>query len=311
LYECKYKGQKIILVDTPGFDDTARSDSDVLHDLAMWLSEAYEREVFLTGLIYMHSINQIRFTGSTSRIWRLARQLCGDSMSGFVLCTTMWNRVELDIAVERESLLLDLPDLTLFKRSRSPAFRYGGQREEAELLIDYLVSHGRPEMLAIQKEMFQNGLSLKQTEAGRVLWQDLDRQQARYRKDMDVLRTEMETARRERDYALAESLDRERSSHYHRYQNWELSMVQLQVDREALSKEFDERRANEWKKLLEVLRRTEARLVQEQADKLAEAEASGQGASKTIGGLPTKTKEYVQDLKSMRSSFARRSCKPM
>jgi hypothetical protein len=152
-------------VDTPGFDDTSRSDSEVLHNLAMWLNEAYGREVFLTGLIY-----QMRFTGLTSKIWRLVRQLCGDNMSGFVLCTTMWNTVELDIAVEREYLLLDLPDLILFKRSRSPAFRYGGQREEAELLIDYLVSHGRPEVLAIQKEMFQNGLTLKQTEAGRVLW---------------------------------------------------------------------------------------------------------------------------------------------
>ena len=88
-------------------------------------------------------------------------------------------------------------------------------------------------------------------------------------------------------------------------------MVQLQVDREALSKEFDERRANEWKKLLEVLRRTEARLVQEQADKLAEAEASGQGASKTVGELPGKMEEYVQDLESMRRSFTQSSCKNM
>lgn len=35
----KYKSQRIVMVDTPGFDDTTRSDSDVLTIIASYLSE--------------------------------------------------------------------------------------------------------------------------------------------------------------------------------------------------------------------------------------------------------------------------------
>lgn len=34
-------GQKLILVDTPGFDDTYRSDLDILRTIARWLETTY------------------------------------------------------------------------------------------------------------------------------------------------------------------------------------------------------------------------------------------------------------------------------
>jgi hypothetical protein len=39
-YSCLHpngSGRKVILVDTPGFDDTDRTDYDILRDIAQWL----------------------------------------------------------------------------------------------------------------------------------------------------------------------------------------------------------------------------------------------------------------------------------
>ena len=35
------QGKRLILVDTPGFDDTYTSDSEILRRIAMWLASSY------------------------------------------------------------------------------------------------------------------------------------------------------------------------------------------------------------------------------------------------------------------------------
>ena len=36
-------GRKVVLVDTPGFDDTERSDYDILNVIALWLEQTLAR----------------------------------------------------------------------------------------------------------------------------------------------------------------------------------------------------------------------------------------------------------------------------
>jgi hypothetical protein len=36
-----FKGRRLVLVDTPGFDDTSRDDSEILHRIALWLAASY------------------------------------------------------------------------------------------------------------------------------------------------------------------------------------------------------------------------------------------------------------------------------
>jgi hypothetical protein len=33
-----FRGRRLVLVDTPGFDDTLRDDSEILHRIAFWLA---------------------------------------------------------------------------------------------------------------------------------------------------------------------------------------------------------------------------------------------------------------------------------
>jgi len=47
---------RITLFDTPGFDDTDRSELDVLKETAAFLSHTYKQDVLLSGIIYFHRI---------------------------------------------------------------------------------------------------------------------------------------------------------------------------------------------------------------------------------------------------------------
>lgn len=55
IYKCKWSPSiDIYLVDTPGFDDTNRSDTDVLKAIATWLTKSYAKDVRLNGILYLH-----------------------------------------------------------------------------------------------------------------------------------------------------------------------------------------------------------------------------------------------------------------
>jgi predicted GTPase len=40
-----WNNRTIHLIDTPGFNDTGRSDGETLQELAFWLAAAHEREL--------------------------------------------------------------------------------------------------------------------------------------------------------------------------------------------------------------------------------------------------------------------------
>lgn len=78
LWTFEQEGLQVHLIDTPGFDDTNRSDSDVLKDLAYWLGISYEKKkIQLTGLIYLHPISHVRMAGTPFKNLRTFRKMVG------------------------------------------------------------------------------------------------------------------------------------------------------------------------------------------------------------------------------------------
>jgi hypothetical protein len=41
---------------TPGFDDTNKSNSEILRDLGNWVVRSYPADVKLSGILYLHRI---------------------------------------------------------------------------------------------------------------------------------------------------------------------------------------------------------------------------------------------------------------
>lgn len=80
----------VYLIDTPGFDDTNRSDTQVLTEIATWLGDSYRSKVLLHGIIYLHRITDVRMSGSARRNLLMFKHLCGDEyLKKVILVTTM------------------------------------------------------------------------------------------------------------------------------------------------------------------------------------------------------------------------------
>lgn len=87
-------GYSISLIDTPGFNDTLRSEAQVLTEIANYLEITYRvQHLKLDGIVYMQSIMDERMYGSSLRNLKMFRDLCGDSpMKNVVLVTNRWEQ---------------------------------------------------------------------------------------------------------------------------------------------------------------------------------------------------------------------------
>ena len=54
----------VYFADTPGFDDSSRSDTDVLKNIVYWLGVMREKSIKLSGIIYLHWITDNRVGGT-------------------------------------------------------------------------------------------------------------------------------------------------------------------------------------------------------------------------------------------------------
>ncbi len=114
---------QIVLVDTPGFDDTNMSDTRVLNMVAEWLREtyvtslvrrkdvhssfsSYNNQMKLAGIIYIHRISDNRMTGTPFKDLKMFSQLCGTAAAErVVLATTMWGSIKQEAGLRREDEL--------------------------------------------------------------------------------------------------------------------------------------------------------------------------------------------------------------
>lgn len=82
----------IRLVDTSGFEDIDLEDGTTLERIADWLQESYEKNMLLTGLIFMHNIHEARVGRSSRKNMTLFPKFSGhDNMRNVVLLTNKWD----------------------------------------------------------------------------------------------------------------------------------------------------------------------------------------------------------------------------
>ncbi|PVF99683.1 hypothetical protein CPB86DRAFT_283735 [Serendipita vermifera] len=170
-------GRQVVLLDTPGFDDTSKGDIDILEEIADYMAKTYRNQQLLNGILYFHSIADRRIGGIAVRNMRLFRGLCGDDpLKSVVIVTNMWGLVNPDLGANREVELMT--EDAFFK----PALKHGtrfvrhlGTRESTHKIIRSLIDE-KPvrEKLAIQIEMVDDRLRLAQTSAAAELTRDFD-----------------------------------------------------------------------------------------------------------------------------------------
>lgn len=240
-------GRRLFLIDTPGFDDTYKSDTDILREVANWLSQAYENEVQLTGIIYLHRILDTRLGGSAMKNLRMFKKLCGESsLASVVLATTMWDDVEEDTGNNREQELKTNPRFWAGMIAKgSTVFRHDRQLSSAMDIISHLIRKERPIDTDIAKEMVDNNKTLDQTSAGIEVTAEMNEQKKRFEEQLKNIKTEMEEAMAKRDKEWHAELERERRETLKKLRKEEAERVKMRADWEKLKKEKDEELARE------------------------------------------------------------------
>jgi hypothetical protein len=259
-------GTKLFLVDTPGFDDTYRSDTDILKEIANWLSTAYEENIKLAGIVYLHRIEDVRLGGAAMRNLRMFKALCGDnSLASVVLATTRWRNVDRDEGLLREQQLCTSPKM--WKRMidfGSKVMRQDQDENSASEILQYLIQRRKPITLDIQVELVDNKKSLNETGAGQELHAELERQKKEYEKQLAALRQEMEDAMSKMNADLKEQLQAEKNDLERRLRDAREHDRQLDATREEIRQQMAREAQSERNALQEQLRHAEMQVTREE-----------------------------------------------
>ncbi|KAI5997225.1 hypothetical protein F5J12DRAFT_851576, partial [Pisolithus orientalis] len=155
--------RNIVLVDTPGFDDTFMTDAQILREIAHWLNTAYKKNLKLSGVLYLHRISDNRVSGTPLRNYNMFKELCGkENFKNIVLVTTMLAQHESELRSDFWRSMINLG---------SAIHRFDGTMESAWKIISCLSVappvQRRP--LQIQREMVDEHVPLHRTAAGRAV----------------------------------------------------------------------------------------------------------------------------------------------
>ncbi|KDR67885.1 hypothetical protein GALMADRAFT_257785 [Galerina marginata CBS 339.88] len=202
-------GQRIRLVDTPGFDDTSKSDAEILSVIVQFLAEEYKNGRRLHGVIFLHRISDVRMGGVSRRNFTICQKLCGvDFFHNVVIATTRWDEVDLRTGEAREREFRAKPDL--FKPlldAGAKLMRHCDFDSAQEILRTFLKVGPLP--LLVQIELVDRGLDMADTEAGLELRRHVMKQNQRAEKEMNDLLDELKEAALANDTAGQKILEQE------------------------------------------------------------------------------------------------------
>ena len=217
VYHFMLNGVRVWLIDTPGFDDTNRSDVEVLKDVAFWLAAAYTRHTRLAGILYLHRITETRFLGSAKRNLRMFQQLCGTgNLASVILATTHWTdkegkRYPEDEGQRKIKQLVETEQFWGGMVARgSRVERHDGTKQSAKSIISKLVARQIRVVLDIQRQLIDENKSLDDTYAGQALQSDLIEERQRSRALLADLKLDMEFALKEKDVKWQQQIEKDR-----------------------------------------------------------------------------------------------------
>ncbi|KAG6820492.1 hypothetical protein H0H93_016299, partial [Arthromyces matolae] len=172
------KTRRVIIVDTPGFDDTYVADSEILRRIAVWLARSYSANMTLAGVIYLHEISQTRMLGTARKNLDMFYKLIGqDATKNVVLATTKWSDIPEDVGGRREDQLRDRHWTYLLKLG-ADLKRFRDTRESGWDIIQHIIDQARDspttDFVAIQNELVEVKKMLPETEAGQALLYTLE-----------------------------------------------------------------------------------------------------------------------------------------
>ncbi|KZP32034.1 hypothetical protein FIBSPDRAFT_1037149 [Athelia psychrophila] len=160
-------GHPVVFVDAPGFEDGVRPDLEILKLIADCLVKIYHQNIKIAGIVYVHPITKNRMDGTQINSLRIFKSICGDSMTGVTIVSSMWSDINDNIGTKREKELIDeywreyLDHGCLTKRFHNT------HNSAVEIINDMVHSPGIT--LGLQKEIVEEGKTLPETKAAQAI----------------------------------------------------------------------------------------------------------------------------------------------
>lgn len=282
-----YRDRRNYLIDTPGFNDTNRSDLDTLDSLATYLGASYANGVRIHGIIMLHPITDNRMNGSSLQNIAMMEAMCGfTDYQSLVIATTMWPKCpgleEQQILHDRERELqtdsrffgtLVAQGACLFRHNESGNATLIDEAKSAKLILSHLLRnaerHPLP-VLKLQREMVDENMTLAETKAGQAVAGELYK-----------ARREYESQLREISSALKGSMTKMDKEHAAQLQELaietEAKIRKIEEEQEALTKtmgDLHDREKKAWAEKMEVLEKKFQDRVAEKEQELRDMEES-------------------------------------
>ncbi|PYH73767.1 uncharacterized protein BO88DRAFT_357565, partial [Aspergillus vadensis CBS 113365] len=197
---------RLFFLDTPGFNDTNRSDIEILKEIASSLVHWRQKGWKLAGVIYLHRIIDPRIGGAALKNLHMFQALCGiENYHRIVLVTNMWNElgpseVEQQVGERREAELQKQPQFwgPLIDHG-SLCMRHKGSKESALEILDLICDLGGGVDLQIVRQLALHNLRLDETEAGKYIQAELQTAKERSEREHSSLMQSLDEARGEGD----------------------------------------------------------------------------------------------------------------
>ncbi|KAI1778598.1 P-loop containing nucleoside triphosphate hydrolase protein [Hypoxylon cercidicola] len=264
----------VYFIDTPGFDDTNRSDLEILKAISNFLSVAYANRNYLNGLIYLHQISDTRM-GKTKKLnIEMFKALCGeDAFFNVAILTSMWSTDESSaefakqVAREeqlKEEYLADILDadglLRRLKSEDSSTIDVASAKKIFQELFDSWKDDKIT--LSIQHELINDLVPLSETAAGKVLSFHMNEVYQHYEAEISKL---SETIKESRVSTRGLTLYQDESTAV--ILEHQQCLDQLRADQEAMKMSLLEVHAEEKERLTTQLSAMESRWREELASR--------------------------------------------
>ncbi|KAF4541593.1 uncharacterized protein LTHEOB_8588 [Lasiodiplodia theobromae] len=199
------------LLDTPGFNDSSRTDEAVLHELVFWLLSAHELGIRLNGVVYLHSIEGSRVCGSHRRGLDMFKALIGEeAYPGVVMASSMWNRAKPSEAEARQGQLTGMTgcwgDLIA---GGARVMKLGSNAQQARNIVQHFIDQDLVMKLSIQHQLLDLQLELRQTDAGKVLNAQLSEELQRLQRRMEEVERQLDASPKKHDGECVLEMDDE------------------------------------------------------------------------------------------------------
>ncbi|KAK5652669.1 hypothetical protein OQA88_10263 [Cercophora sp. LCS_1] len=195
--------RRVLLADTPGFDDTSRLDTDILQSIALPLFEKQNNGNPIIGIIYLHDITNPRLSGSTLKTLKILEQFCGEeNYPKIVFATTMWQDAgyapqgQKAAGRRQDELKRDFWDPMFKSRHGGVLTHLVDGADSAREVVDHLLEEldglsqsDKERPFQILREMAENG-SIEQTSAYRCAREEQDLTVQQQKQDPEELEDE-------------------------------------------------------------------------------------------------------------------------